>query len=109
MSRAPEKEELFLPYKKRLNSSNFEFHQIDLNHDMLKLFSLLVDRKPAYVVNFAAQSEVAPSWENPDQWFQTNTVSIAKLSSFLKDQKWLEKYVHISRLFIYFHCMSNHV
>ena len=107
LSRSPEKTGLFLPYKKRLDSSNFEFHQIDLNHDMLKLFSLLVDREPAYIVNFAAQSEVAPSWENPDQWFQTNTVSIAKLSNFLKDQKWLEKYVHISSPEVYGTCEGN--
>ncbi|MBB14293.1 dTDP-glucose 4,6-dehydratase [Candidatus Poribacteria bacterium] len=107
LSRSPEKTGLFLPYKKRLDSSNFEFHQIDLNHDMLKLFSLLVDREPAYIVNFAAQSEVAPSWENPDQWFQTNTVSIAKLSNFLKDQKWLEKYVHISSPEVYGTCDGN--
>ena len=107
VSRSPEKKELFLPYKKQLDSSDFEFHQIDLNHDMLKLFSLLVDRKPAYVVNFAAQSEVGPSWENPDQWFQTNAVSIAKLSSFLKDQKWLEKYVHISSPEVYGTCVGN--
>ena len=107
VSRSPEKTRLFLPYKKRLGSSNFEFHQIDLNHDMLKLFSLLVARQPAYIVNFAAQSEVAPSWENPDQWFQTNTVSIAKLSNFLKDQKWLEKYVHISSPEVYGTCDGN--
>ena len=107
VSRSPEKTGLFLPYKKRLGSSNFEFHQIDLNHDMLKLFSLLSARQPAYIVNFAAQSEVAPSWENPDQWFQTNAVSIAKLSSFLKDQTWLEKYVHISSPEVYGTCEGN--
>ena len=56
LSRSPEKTGLFLPYKKRLDSSNFEFHQIDLNHDMLKLFSLLVDREPAYIVNFQQPS-----------------------------------------------------
>ena len=102
VSRSPEKTRLFLPYKKRLGSSNFEFHQIDLNHDMLELFSLLVDREPAYIVNFAAQSEVAPSWEHPDQWFQTNTVCF-KHSDFFS----LEKHV-----FFFFHffafCAFSH-
>ena len=104
VSRSPEKSQIFLPYKKISDFSNFEFHQIDLNHDIPRLFSLFADRQPSYVVNFAAQGEVAPSWENPDQWFQTNAVAVAKLSNFLKDQSWLEKYVHISTPEVYGTC-----
>ena len=56
-------------------------------------------------MNFAAaQGEVAPSWKNPNQWFQTNAVAVATLSNFLKDQEWLEKYVHISTPEVYGTC-----
>lgn len=34
----------------------------------------------------------------------TNAVAIAKLSNFLKDQQWLEKYVHISSPEVYGTC-----
>jgi dTDP-glucose 4,6-dehydratase len=104
VSRSEEKSPLFLAYRSSPNRARFEFHQADLNHDMPKLCELLAKIKPAYIVNFAAQSEVAPSWKNPDHWFLTNAVAIARLGHFLKDQAWLERYVHISSPEVYGTC-----
>lgn len=104
VSRSPEKDKLFLPYKKREDLSRFSFHQVDLNQDMRLLTELLGALRPDYIVNFAAQSEVAPSWKHPGHWFQTNAVAIAELGNFLKDQKWLKRYVHISSPEVYGTC-----
>lgn len=104
ISRSPEKGALFLPYKTGADLSRFTFHQMDLNRDMAALQQLLSKVQPAYVVNFAAQSEVAPSWQHPEQWFQTNGVAIAALGNYLKDQRWLERYVHISSPEVYGTC-----
>ena len=104
VSRSAEKSSLFLPYKKRADLTRFSFYQMDLNHDICRLHSLLSDLRPAYIVNFAAQSEVAPSWKHPEQWFQTNAVAVAALSNYLKDQAWLERYVHISSPEVYGTC-----
>ncbi|HEY4254954.1 MAG TPA: GDP-mannose 4,6-dehydratase [Chlamydiales bacterium] len=106
ISRSPEKSDLFLPYKKR-KSRNFMFHQMDLNHQMRELEELLDSFQPDYVVNFAAQSEVAPSWENPDHWFMTNAVAITQLANALKGKKYLKKYVHISSPEVYGTCEGN--
>ncbi len=106
VSRSPEKSALFLPYKKR-NSKNFRFFQVDLNKDMDRLFTILEVFRPDYVVNFAAQSEVAPSWEHPDQWFQTNAVSLTRLANRLKDMKFIKRYVHISSPEVYGTCDGN--
>lgn len=103
VSRSPEKSSLFLSYKKR-NDKNFAFHQIDLNTDLGRLEQILDQFQPEYIVNFAAQSEVAPSWENPGHWFQTNAVSLTLLAHLLKDKKWLKKYVHISSPEVYGTC-----
>jgi dTDP-glucose 4,6-dehydratase len=103
ISRSPEKSALFLPYK-RFNSPNFKFHQMDMNKDMKRLIELVDSVKPDYIINFAAQSEVAPSWKNPGQWFQTNAVSITELADALKDRKFLKKYVHISSPEVYGTC-----
>jgi len=103
ISRSPEKSSLFLPYTKK-NGKNFQFYQIDLNHDLSKLNQILDTFKPNYIVNFAAQSEVAPSWENPGHWFQTNAVALTNLANLLKDKKYLEKYVHISSPEVYGTC-----
>lgn len=103
VSRSPEKSSLFLPYKKR-DLKNFKFYQIDLNKDLEKLDQILEMFKPEYIVNFAAQSEVAPSWEHPDHWFQTNAVSLTKLANLLKNKKFLIRYVHISSPEVYGTC-----
>jgi len=104
ISRSPEKSPLFLPYLSNENKHRVSFFQLDLNRNMEEIKRILSSEKPAYIVNFAAQSEVAPSWDHPDQWFQTNAVSIAALGNFLKDQVWLERYMHISSPEVYGSC-----
>ncbi len=103
ISRSAEKESLFLPYRAK-NSPHFTFEQIDLNKDLPKLDRLLEAFQPEYIVNFAAQSEVGPSWENPDHWFQTNAVALTNLANLLKDKKFLKNYVHISSPEVYGTC-----
>lgn len=106
ISRSKEKSDLFLPYKKNKNLNNFKFYQMDLNADMDKIISLLDNVKPEYVINFAAQSEVLPSWSNPDHWYQTNGVSIVRLTNALKDRKHLKRYMHISSPEVYGNCIG---
>lgn len=106
VSRSPEKSPLFLPYK-RHKSPEFQFHQMDLNRDMDRIIGLLDSFEPDYVVNFAAQSEVAPSWENPSHWFRTNAVAITELAHALKDRKYLQRYVHISSPEVYGTCTGK--
>lgn len=103
ISRSPEKNAVFLPYK-RYGSSRFSFFQMDLNHDLKKICRVLDDFKPQYIVNFAAQSEVAPSWEHPGHWFQTNTVALAGLINHLREAEYLKKYLHISSPEVYGSC-----
>jgi dTDP-glucose 4,6-dehydratase len=107
VSRSPEKSDLFLPYKKSKALHRYTFHQMDLNRDMDRLKGLMDVVQPAYVVNFAAQSEVGPSWDRPEQWFQTNGVAVATLGNYLKDQEWLERYLHISSPEVYGDCSGK--
>ena len=101
VSRSAEKSDLFLSYKRRSNLDRFEFHRMDLNEDHVALFRLLEAHEPPYVVNFASQSEVAPSWIHPEQWFETNAVAVARVGNFLRDRAWLRRYVHISTPEVY--------
>lgn len=103
ISRSPEKNALYLPYQWR-QGANFKFYQLDLNKDMPQIIELLDSFEPNYVVNFAAQSEVAPSWEHPEQWFQTNVVALAKLANMLRTRDYLQRYVHISSPEVYGTC-----
>ena len=105
VSRSKEKPSLFLPYLKR-QSAHFTFHQIDLNHDLSKFAELLKAFQPEYIVNFAAQSEVGPSWENPQHWFQTNAVATTSLVHHLKEMPFIKKYLHISSPEVYGSCVG---
>lgn len=97
ISRSSEPPDFFLRFKGRgSRPQNYRFRQVDMNTQMADLLSLLDAEQPQWIVNFAAQSEVAPSWDFPDQWFQTNTVALAKLVRHLRDKTYLERYLHIS-------------
>jgi dTDP-glucose 4,6-dehydratase len=96
VSRSPEQAAFFLRFRERTDLERYRFYQMDLNRDLGRLTDLLDAERPQWIVNFAAQSEVAPSWEHPDHWFQTNTVALARLVRHLRDCRYLERYLHIS-------------
>ena len=102
VSRSKEPDSVFLPYK--YLGGEIEFHQLDLNHDLDKIMTLINSKKPEYVVNFSAQSMVAQSWDHPDHWFQTNVVSTVLFHDRLRRCDFLKKYVHISTPEVYGSC-----
>lgn len=107
VSRSAEKSATFLRYKERADLSRFRFEQLDMNRDMDQLLELLDRERPEYIVNFAAQSEVGPSWIHPEHWFQTNTVSLARLVNHLRSQSYLERYLHVSSPEAYGTCVGR--
>ncbi|HYD49824.1 MAG TPA: GDP-mannose 4,6-dehydratase [Terriglobales bacterium] len=104
ISRSPEKGPLFLPYLHNAERQRFQFVALDLNRDIESICELIGALQPQYVVNFASQSEVAPSWDHPEQWAQTNVVSTAALGNFLSRCAWLVRYLHISTPEVYGSC-----
>jgi len=107
VSRSAERSPLFLKYLSRPDLSRFEYHQLDLNRNMPALLQLLDAVRPAWIVNFAAQSEVAPSWEHPEHWFQTNCVALAELVNHLRRQNYVERYLHVSSPEVYGTCVGR--
>ena len=102
-SRSPEPVDSLLPYKWLADGarSRFQFQQLDLNQDGEALLGAIGDFKPEYVVNFAAQSMVAESWEHPEHWYQTNVVANVKLHEGLRKMDFLKKYVHVTTPEVY--------
>lgn len=106
ISRSPEPNPVFLPYKKLRNPA-FRFYQLDLNHDLEQIMRLIGEFQPAYVINFAAQGMVAESWQQPEHWFQTNVVANITLHDQLRRCDFLKKYVHISTPEVYGSCQGS--
>lgn len=96
ISRSEEINAVYLPYKWEKFEGNFRFHQIDINHQLDELIDIMVDFKPEFIVNFAAQGMVAQSWETPQDWYQTNVVAQVKLHDQLRKLKFIKKYVHVT-------------
>ena len=107
ISRSPERSPLFLKYLKRSDLTRYQYHALDMNHDMPAILDLLDSERPAAIVNFAAQSEVAPSWDSPEHWYQTNCVALAKLVNHLRNRDYLQRYVHISSPEVYGTCIGR--
>ncbi len=101
VSRSPEPHEAFLPYRWSAPLGDFRFFSLDLNRDVDSIEKLIGDERPQYVVNFAAQSMVAESWQNPEHWFQTNVVATIRLHERLRRLDFLKKYVHVTTPEVY--------
>lgn len=103
ISRSDEPIDALLPYK-WVDFSNFNFFKLDLNNDLDSIMDLILTEKPKYIVNFAAQSMVAESWENPSHWFQTNTLATVMFHEELRKFKFFNRYVHVSTPEVYGDC-----
>jgi dTDP-glucose 4,6-dehydratase len=106
-SRSPQRSRLALRYKTRDDLSRYRYVQADMNRDMPALLELIDHERPEAIVNFAAQSEVAPSWERPEHWYETNCVALAKLVNHLRRPASLRRYLHISSPEVYGTCVGT--
>lgn len=110
MSRSPEPHPAFLPYRwsdPGPDPARFRFEQLDLNHDTDRIAGTIEAFRPEWVINFAAQSMVAESWQNPDHWYQTNVVANVRLHERLRRFDFLRRYVHVSTPEVYGSCSGN--
>ena len=101
VNRSPEQHSAFLPVKVNPRLSDYEFHQMNINEDQDALQNLISNSKPSIVVDYAAQSMVAESWDNPDHWYLTNIVAKAKLTKFLMKADYLDQFISISTPEVY--------
>lgn len=102
ISRSPEPIDALLPYT--WEEKKLAFYQLDLNHHLDEIEQLINKEKPSHIYNFAAQSMVGQSWNTPEHWFMTNTVSTVKFHNILRSKDWLDKYIHISTPEVYGSC-----
>lgn len=109
-SRSSEAQAVFLPYRWQRTAeelARFRFAQLDLNHHTAEILDAVADFGAPHVVNFAAQSMVAESWEHPEHWYQTNVVANVRLHEGLRKISGLKKYVHVSTPEVYGSCSGD--
>ncbi|MBN2711676.1 MAG: GDP-mannose 4,6-dehydratase [Planctomycetes bacterium] len=101
ISRSPEPDDLFLPYRNNPNAKSFRFFRYDLNRDLDDVFNVIADATPDYIVNFAAQGMVAQSWNAPAEWLMTNTVSPVILHDRLRKCDFIKSFLQVSTPEVY--------
>tara|TARA_Y100000992_G_scaffold302061_1_gene274764 strand:- start:571 stop:1563 length:993 start_codon:yes stop_codon:yes gene_type:complete len=102
ISRSKEPQDFFLRYKQNDNyKNNFKFFDLDLNHNLGEIISLVSEFKPEFLINFSAQGMVAESWKNPIDWYQTNLISQVKFHEKLRKFNFLERYLNFSTPEVY--------
>ena len=101
VSRSVEISPVFSLYKNNKNFKNFTFKQVDLNSEINSIAEIVSKLQVEFVFNFAAQSMVAQSWDSPEDWYQTNVVSLSLLGNLLKKEKSIKKFVHFTTPEVY--------
>jgi dTDP-glucose 4,6-dehydratase len=101
LSRSTETPLVFALYKNNKNYENFTFQQVDLNSDLNAIAEIVSKHQVEFVFNFAAQSMVAQSWDSPEDWYQTNVVSLSLLGNLLIKEKSVKKFIHFTTPEVY--------
>jgi dTDP-glucose 4,6-dehydratase len=101
ISRSIEYEKVFTPYSWKGKTSDFIFVKADLNKDHILISKKIKEFDPEIIINFAAQSMVAQSWDFPQDWYQTNVVSLSLLIDEIRKLPSLRKYVHVTTPEVY--------
>ena len=101
ISRSIENDKVFTPYSWKESVNGFTFVKADLNKDLLFIIEKIKQFAPEFIVNFAAQSMVAQSWDLPQHWYQTNVVSLSELIDQLRILPSLRKYIHVTTPEVY--------
>ena len=92
---------IFCAFRGHLTFDNFSFLQADINNDLDKVLEKIKMEQPEIIVDFAGQGMVSPSWETPEQWYQTNLISKVKIVNSLLGQSWLKGYIRVSTPEVY--------
>tara|TARA_Y100000768_G_C23956055_1_gene672872 strand:+ start:502 stop:1485 length:984 start_codon:yes stop_codon:yes gene_type:complete len=87
--------------KKYTKNKNFKFYKLDINYKNNQIISIVKKYKISIILNFAAQSMVPQSWENPLHWYKTNIIAQVELVEKLKNINHLKKYINFTTPEVY--------
>jgi dTDP-glucose 4,6-dehydratase len=103
VGRNPEKPEAFTLNVGK-GDPRYAYHQIHVVYEQDRLFELFDAEKPEVIINFAAQGEGAASWSKFWRFYETNAVSLAKMTEELLHRDYLERWIQIGTSELYGSC-----
>lgn len=101
VGRNPEKINAFSLHR-GVADSRYEYHQVHMVFEDDRMIELIEQKKPDYIINFAAlAADVQSSWKYATRFYETNTVALARICDRLIGQSWLKRWVQIGSSEIY--------
>jgi dTDP-glucose 4,6-dehydratase len=101
LNRSPEVSLAYRAYGDSIHQSNLMVNELGSNYEPSRIVEICEENGIKLILNFAAQSMVAQSWDSPWDWYQTNCVWLSKLSSSLIKWGKLEKFIHYTTPEVY--------
>ncbi len=84
-----------------LDPKNYHEYAWNLNEPTDQLENVMREHEIEVVINFAAQSMVSQSWENPEDWYEANLVGLARVIRTLSASPFLKKYINFTTPEVY--------
>lgn len=82
-------------------ASELSYFQYDINHHISEIVDLVQKYQVNQIVNFASQSMVSQSWDQPEDWYLTNVTSLAKLASKLSQTTNIKTFIQFTTPEVY--------
>lgn len=102
-----EKNKVYLPYVSNERYHNLSLDFGDINKNLNQICDFLDTHEPQIVINYVALAMVAPSWQSPSKYFQTNSASLSALVHHLSKSPYLEHFIQCSTPEVYGNVSGN--
>src|SRR3990167_4106574 len=83
------------------NEARFRYEQVHLVLRQTKALVLLDEFAPDIIINFAALCEVGQSWNHAIDYYETNLMSLVRLTDELAKRSWFKRFVQIGSSEVY--------
>ena len=95
INRSKPKDSFFWEWRRDINSP-LNWQQFNLYSETKELINAIKKISPTHIIDFMGQGMVAPSWEDPSLWYDTNIGRKSLVLETIRNLDSLEKYVKSS-------------
>ena len=100
INRSKPKDSFFWEWRKEINAP-LNWQQFNLYSDTNELINAIKKISPTHIIDFMGQGMVAPSWEDPSLWYETNIGKKSLVLESIRNLDSLEKYIKSSTPEVY--------
>lgn len=83
------------------DSKTFRYEQAHLVAELPRIMMMLDRSRPDVIINFAALCEVGMSWNHALDYYETNLMSLVRLTDELAKRSWFRRFVQVGSSEIY--------